>query len=724
MDRKLCVFFLAVMALLLVVSFAMAEDNFVGVLVVDEEAPFSEPDPHEDYAGDLAEESHFGYNYFAKYRVPKESQLKLYVVEAAKAEDYEEAGIELKGFKVSWDFVPDNDFLKLKEITSDASSDIWTVVGYFPDSADAYTCKFQVMATVVSVNDSEWANDVIGTKNSFDKELEVTIGADTDHIVPVSGDLAKYVIYDSKDVNLNEVDSAYKVTVTVSADYSRIGYYKHYIQSDDEYRVNLPEWLTCEITGEQRSFPNEEIASKFEDTKAITSIVIKFNDKYEGKLLGELEDGTRARVNIPFLSEDDGDFDSGILLSWDVVYKAPDPFAITSAKTLTFNLAPGSKDVATAEYSGSVPESFTSKDVASDVKFTVSSTDIDSLTGKGKITVNIEAAGSAKDGVYENVFTFLDARGKSDDLTIKVTVKKPEEPTPPTPPAKTMAITGTSSLSIKAGESAKTTLTATGNVSGKVTWSAGSVTPAADIVVSSQSLSDTSAMFSAVVGKNVAAGKYNVEVKASDTAGTSASTTMTITVTQDTKQEDDSPQEDTPQDTPQDNPQEEPKENTDAQNLTNRIKITNEAGTSVESMPLSSLSAGAKAVYVISLEGTGITAKAWRLLINGVEVDASSLPAGESVSSSASSWAKIVTSDATSATIEVEPPANLSVDSLVSLSVTGTDDKEYTVDLGTVEKAESGMTSGVGSSSGGCSAGFETLAVLAAFCFLTGRKHS
>ena len=67
--------------------------------------------------------------------------------------------------------------------------------------------------------------------------------------------------------------------------------------------------MTCEISGEQTSFPNEEIASKFEDTKAITSIVIKFNDKYEGKLLGMLEDGTRARVNIPFLSEDEGDFE-------------------------------------------------------------------------------------------------------------------------------------------------------------------------------------------------------------------------------------------------------------------------------------------------------------------------------------------------------------------------------------------------------------------------------
>ncbi|MBR1438523.1 MAG: hypothetical protein IJ587_08300, partial [Synergistaceae bacterium] len=646
-------------------------------------------------------------------------------------EDYEDEGRELTGFTVSWDLVPEHNFLKLKEITSDASSDIAIVSGYFPDSADAYTCGFRLIATVTSLENEQFRTYAVGTKSSFDV-LELSVVADVDHIAPTSSDFAKYVIYNSKDVNLHEVNSDYSVTITVSDDYdSLMDYYDRYIRSDSAYSVNIPEWMTYEIKGEQTSFSTEELRVAFEDEnngRALTHIVLKLNDEYDGKLLGELQDGTKARVNIPLVSRDDYDA-LEIVLSWDVVYrKDPEPFAITSAKTFTFNLEPGSKDKGTAEYTGSAPVSIASKDTESDVKFTAR------YTGKGVITVNVEADKNAKDGVYENVLTFTDAKGNSDALTVKVTVKKP---TPPAPQVNPINITGEpKAFTLKAGESAKTTLTASGGAGGKVTWSIGAVTPTADILVSSRTLSDTSAEFSVVVGKTVAAGSYSVNVNAADTAGTSSSVKLTITVTADTAQDEtkDNPQ-DNSQENQQDNPQENPQDNqqdntednsqsnTDAQNLTEKIRITNNSGSSLDSRPLSTLTAGTRAVYVISLEGTGITATAWRLLINGVEVDASSLSEAEAVSQSASSWARIVKSDETSATVEAEPPANLSVDSQVSLAVTGTDGKEYTADLGTVEKAEStGIGVGPGTS-GGCSTGFGVLVFLSAFCFCSERKR-
>lgn len=739
MNRKLCLLILALAVALLAVSCAGAAD-YQCRLTGDEES-YSEPDLHEDYSD--AEETYFGYNYMAKYRLPK---VKLFIFRTQDA-DNEDNWSQLSGFKVSWDFVPDSDFLKLKEITSDASSDIFVITGYFPDSADAYACNFEITATVTSIDNPRYAEYAVGTTTSFDTVLRVDVIPDPEHLAPSSGDFAKYVIC-SGDTNLNEVNSDYLVTVTVSADYDEMmDIYEHYIRSDSEYSVNIPEWMTFEITGEQKSFSNEELEAALADSggRALTSIVLKFNDKYDGKLLGKLQDGTKARVNIPLVNAYDYDAPE-IALSWDVTYrKDPEPFTVTSAKTFEFTLQPGSNDKASAEYSGSAPVTFVSGNVSNDVKFTVTSTDINAETGKGTITVNIEADKNAKDGVYENVFTFSDKKGNSDSITVKVTMKKP---VPPAPAVKKITISGEPrTFTLKAGESAKTTLTASGDISGKITWSAGSVTPAADILVSSQSLNDTSAEFSIVAGKNVAAGSYSVEAKAADTAGTSASVTLSITITQtpdNNTPDNNTPDSNTPNnDTPNNNTPDNntpdnntpdnnttdnntPNNNTpsnNALNLTNRIKITNESGNTVEAEPMSRLSAGNKAVYVISLEGTGITARAWKLLINGTEVDSSSFMADEAVSVSAVNWARITKSDSVSATVEAAPPANLSVDSLVSLSVTGTDGNEYTADLGTVERTSGRIIAGSGTS-GGCALGFGVLAVLPAMYFAAVRKKS
>ena len=667
---------------------------------------------HEDNPEDV-NDTYFGYNYLAKYRLPN---LKL-VIFRPSDEDDEDKWTRLQDFTVSWDFTFDSDNLKLKELTSDASGDIFVVSGFMPDSADAYTERFVATATVVDIANDTYKPLAIGVKASFDDELEVNVTRDTDHIPATPADFARYLVYDSDDIDIHEVGPDYSVTVTMSKDYDEIlQSYNRYIRSDEEYTVNIPEWLSWEITGEQTDFLSEELESEFADKKAITAIVIKFNDNYDGKLLGDLQDGTIARINVPILSADDFGA-SEIILSWDVTYRKPAPITITSGKTLSFTLRPGSTDVGTAEYTGSNPVRIASSDVSSDVRFIVGHTDIDEASGKGTITVTVEASDNANVGEYEKTFTFTDAYGNSDTITAKATVEpKPVQPTPtpqnpesndptpntpntpdiPVPTVRTITITGEpKTFSLKAGASSSTTLTATGDVSGAVTWSAGSVSPAADILVSATS-GNASSTVSIVIGKNVAANTYSVVVSARDSAGTSASTTLRITITDETLK-----------------PDQQEQEQTDT-NLTSRIRITNEAGSTV-SQPFSSLKAGSSAVYTISLEGTGVTAKVWRLLVNGVAVDSAIFAAEDS-------WARIVTSNENSATIEANPPENLSVDSKVSVSITGNDSKEYTADLGTVKKAEANQPySPVGSSSGGCNAGVAAMMLAVVGLFVGGK---
>lgn len=704
--------------------------------LVGDENSFEVPELHGDNPD--ADSSYFGYNYLAKYRLPK---AKLYIFKPENADDEDSwTLIPDTAYTLSWDLVSGFEGLKLKEKTSDASGDIFVVSGYFPDSADVYTCRFLITATVSSVSDETYRQYALGTTTSFDEPLEISVGADTEHIPATAADFAKYVIYNSKDIMLNEVTEDYSVTVTMSADYDNIDKRcTRYIRSDDEYTVNLPEWLTYEATGVQTSFSNTELEEAF-NGRALTSIVIKFNDKYDGKLLGELKEGTKARVNIPLVSADEYD-NPEIVLSWDVTYhKKPDPFVITSSKTLSLNLEPGKTGSLTAEFSGSAPVKCDSKDVPA-VKFIVANTAIDPATGKGTINITAEARDNAEDGEYESVFTFTDAGGNSDAITVKVTVKKPVTP------AKTLTITGEpKTFSLKAGGTAKTTLTASGDINGRITWTTGAITPTADIIVSYVAKGDLSAEFSVVVGNSVKAGTYSSEIRATDSAGTSAGATLRITITEEqktpgtdtsddkipsqtpgTKTSDDKTPSQTPGTKTSDDktPGQTPSTDADTNpyNLTEKIKIRNESGTSAQSRPLSSLSAGSKAVYVISLEGTGVTAKAWKLLINGLTVDSAFFWAGSFNPSASTSWAKITSSDSTSATIEATPPANLNVDSAVSVAVTGTDNQEYTADLGTVAKATTTQTIPLSSSGGGCQGGFGMI-VLAALMAFKGRKHS
>ena len=730
---------LAVMAMLLVASCAYSAARECRLL--GDEATFESPELHEDNPD--ADESYFGYNYLAKYRLPK---AKLYIFKPENADDEDSwTLIPDTAYTLSWDMVSEFNGLKLKEKTSDASGDIFVVSGYFPDSADAYTCRFLVTATVVDVNDETYREYAIGTTTSFDESIEISIGPDTEHISATPEDFARYVVYNSKDISLNEVTEDYAVTVTMSADYDNIDKrYGRYIRSDNDYTVNLPEWLKYEITGQQTSFSNEELKEAFEEVngKAITSIVIKFNDNYDGKLLGELKEGTKARVNIPLVSADDFD-NPEIVLSWDVEYhKKPDPFVITSSKTLTLTLEPGKTGSLTAEFSGSDPVRCDSRDVPA-VKFIVGNTAIDPATGKGTINITAEARDTAEDGEYESVLTFTDAAGKSDSLTVKVTVKKPATP------AGSLTLTGDpKTFSLKAGGTAKTTLTVEGNANGRITWTAGNVTPTADILVSCTAQGDSSAEISIVVGNNVAAGTYSSEIRATDSAGTSAGATLRITITADQKEQEqtDNSNDNTNQQTDNNqndntnnqnqnqdtnnqnqNTDNNNQTNTDSRNLTEKIKIRGESGSSAQSKPLSSLQAGSRAVYVISLEGTGVTAKAWKLLINGLTVDSAVFWAGGFTASASTSWAAITSSDATSATIEATPPKDLNIDSAVSVAVTGTDNQEYTADLGTVSKAttsqeEQTTTTRLYSSGGGCSGGFGMIVLAAMLAFRAGKR--
>ncbi|MBQ7545204.1 MAG: hypothetical protein IJT02_09720 [Synergistaceae bacterium] len=663
MFRKIGLLLLVAAWVLAALTPAMSADY---QCVLEEEG---DPELHED--NPEADETYFGYNYLAKYRLP---ELKLYIFDKADPDDESEI---TTGFKLSWDITFSSSNLKLKELSADSSGGIFVVSGFLPESSDAYTEEITVKAKVTDTTEDMYRAYAVGVEISFDV-LTVEVKKDDEHTAATSDALTKYLVHDSN-TDIHEVTRNYKVTVTVSADYAQLlTRYDNYIQSEDEYTINLPEWLTWELTGEQENFGgNEDLESEFTDRKAITSIVIKFNDSYDGKLLGDLQDGTIAKVNVPFLGLEGDGVDASFLLSWDVTYRKPAPFTVTSGSPMSFTLWPGSTDVKTAQYSGSEPVSITSNDTSSGVRF-------NTAAANGTITVTVEASDSAAAGSYNKTFTFTDAYGNSGNVTANVTVV--QKPIPLTPK---IAITGEpKTFSLKAGESASTTLTASGDVSGDVTWTVGTLSPAADILVTCSG--DVSAKVSIVVGQNVSADTYSVTVSAKDSAGTSANTTLRITVTTTVP------------------PIPDPSE--DSTDITSKVGIKNEDGTAVNSRPFSTLAAGSKATYTISLEGTGITARAWKLLINGTAVSSAAF------TSAADSWARIVTSNATSATVEAAPPADLSTDSQISLSVTGNDGKEYTADLGTVKKATADTNYNLGSSDGGCNAGAGVL-MLAAVLF-------
>lgn len=164
---------------------------------------------------------------------------------------------------------------------------------------------------------------------------------------------------------------------------------------------------------------------------------------------------------------------------------------------------------------------------------------------------------------------------------------------------------------------------------------------------------------------------------------------------------------------------------TESSDITSQVALTDESGASTAARPYDSLQPGNKATYGISLAGTNITASTWVILINGTQSHTMT-PSSFKASEAATSWAEISEATSTSAKVTANPPSDLSSDSAVSVSITGTDGKTYTIDLGTVKAATTTTTNGnPGPSNGGCDSGFGalTLALIATTLLRAHKKH-
>lgn len=308
LSKKFFVSLIAVFVLLVSVSSAMSAE-YAYVLKAIEEGTTAPADP-EIFANDL-EEGYSGYNFKARYRLP---QLGLYLYNDEDKDD-EDKWTLLKDYTISWDIASaDHTGISISERIKDSTSDILVLKGVLPEVTALTQYKILLEAKVMSITDSRYSPAVgVSTKDyadGVDGNIAIDINPD-DHKKATEAELKTFVVsYDKTAVET--VSSDYSVTVNTTKD-SMTDKFNEYIQSDDEYRVNLPEWLTCTVNNTDAATPEDF------DAKQATSVTIKFNQDFKDTL----QDGEKAVVRIPLIKNDNDTV--GPVLAWDVTFTKPKP---------------------------------------------------------------------------------------------------------------------------------------------------------------------------------------------------------------------------------------------------------------------------------------------------------------------------------------------------------------------------------------------------------------
>ena len=632
-----------------------------------------------------------GGNYYRRYYLP-ELELVSFDNSLGDAAD-EFTVLTSKDFKVNWTIDQGNDnagtALVLQCLSEDAKGEFIILSGILPASEEDYAedddgnktiYKLSFTATISEIENTEYQS-YVGKLVTFDNGTEITdiekYGVpdpeDEENIVDYTpaSDAIVAKINDQEITTLAELKEKFKAvsstySVNINAPKDDMDAYSYYIGAGtDDPAIDVPEWIELTVNSRDENFGDED---DDETPKPITSITLKFNEKYKEIF----KNGTKGVIRIPFM---DTESEPSFLLEWDV--ELFEPFTIsTSPKTLAFDLTAGGDPVVKEiEYTGADPVKFTQGTTITGVNFKVISAD-------SKITVTAEATSAATAGEKTTTFTFNDANNNSDELSVTVKVTVPTTPK--------ITISGTKTLTVTAGgESVSTTLTAGGSISGALSWEIVSVPDGLNVELTKSS--DKTADFSISAESSATAGQKNVSIKVTDSVSALNETAnLVITV------------------------EEAPKE--EKQDITSSITLKDSSGKSV-SKPFSGLKPGEKGSFTITLPSE-IVAKIWTLLINNVAVKTVTV-SGTATMAADNDWLTISNYSSTGATIDADVPSNLSGNAAISFSVTDTNDKEYTADLGTISKT----STSTGSSGSGCNVSFGALS-LAVAALLFVRKNA
>ena len=615
-----------------------------------------------------------GGNFYARYRLPK---LSIVSYDEADTEKSSPSTVNVT-FSTAWTVkAPDLKDIKLVMVSKDISGDFVILSGILPVVTEDTDYDLSFIAEVSEIEDSSLA------VKSLDIEADaVTVGV-FGELDDSGAELYKKVTnmsdYIAGDVsNIGSVTSSYSVAVTALG-----GKNYNYIAStayESDFDIDLPKWLKYTATRETEEDMSEEDAENFVDENGdpqlpIKSVTLTFNNDYKGIF----KDGSKGVVRIPFVN---GENEADAVLEWAV--ELSEPFTIsTTPKTVEFALTAGGDPVVkTVNYTGAAPVKYEAVSITG-INFTVTSDD-----KAGIITVTAEATSAATAGTQEATLTFTDAKGRTDTLTVKTTVTVPKTPE--------ITFDGTKVLTLIAGgDSVKTKITAGGSAEGKVTWAIGTVPAGLKIVITDSG--DKFAEFTLSADNAATTGNKTVSITATDSKQLKGTVNLAVTVnaqqTQETQQ---------------------------AEDITSSITITDDTGAASAREPFSSVKPGESKKFTISLPSS-ITAKIWKLLINGIETQSVTV-ASSAIQTAADDWAKITSYNGTTATIEANVPSSLANDSAISMSVADTNGKEYNAVLGTV-KASSASSKPLGSSGGGCDTGLGALALAIVAQLFICKKH-
>ena len=282
MSKKILAVSLSLMAVLLIVSSAMAMSYRYELNGVEDAIP--------EIFENAAEDGVAGFNYTAKYHLPALTLTEF----NAGDEDDDGMLVTPDKYKVVWKAdAPE----AMNGLNFNFDSDTLTIVGILPMSDDTY--EFSIVAEVTECDYKE----AIGTKTSFDTDYKLFVHP-ADHELIVSGSEFDSTVKPAENVDIHKATSNYSVTIRAPQRESHHELvYSAYIETEDGKPViDLPEWLKYEVS--------EKVKDSYDDEQ-IAAVIVTLNSN------AKVKDGTKAVVRVMFTVDNNQEYKS---VGWDVTY--------------------------------------------------------------------------------------------------------------------------------------------------------------------------------------------------------------------------------------------------------------------------------------------------------------------------------------------------------------------------------------------------------------------
>ncbi len=435
--------------------------------------------------------------------------------------------------------------------------------------------------------------------------------------------------------------------------------------------------------------------------------------KYNERIVYTVAGVTEGRYSFDITAVDSSDRSADITVSVTV-----SPRPVPPAPGVSFSISPASTTVTVAA-GASKDVSFTASNNSGDVKWSLG-------TVPSGVTVAPSASAYATQGNTRMVYTVTgvtsgdytvtvtatDSAGRTSNSTMNITVT-----------ATALSISASpSSVTVEEGSTANVTLTATGN-SGLVTWTLGSQ-PSGALVTPTASQTGTSAAYT--VAGVTAGSSSSFTVTATDAAGNTDSATISVTVTPKGGGE-----------TGGINPKPRIDVTSGTIQSTIRQALFAKMGSVVSGLDIAELPDTAMSSTAVTRVGTtavylpAITVTETKVYVFGVSLDnlpvnyilgwdsnVSSSSTGERLEASAEEEDAVFIKDDGEETTTVPSSKHVNVAAYFEAG------KTYEPIITAAEPSTSGEEYGVGSSSGGCSAGLGAIVSALAAAFFISKKRS